>query len=91
MSFFFALLMVWCIFGAVVSLINLGKLKFAQETLDMVYDLHRREKINTIQAKVFLNDLDNPLDVQAVREVRWQIEDIMRKESLYAQQPSPDR
>lgn len=91
MSFFLALLMVWCIFGAVVSLVNLGKLKFAQQTFDMVYELHRRGLINNVQAKVFLNDLDNPLNVQAVREVRWQLEDIMRKESLYAQQPSSDR
>lgn len=84
MSFFFALLFVWCIFGVVVSLNNLGKIKFAQQTLDMVYEMHRKEIITSIQAKVFLNDLNNPLDTDSVREVRWQLEDILQKRRFNA-------
>ena len=84
MSFFIALLLIWLLFGVIVSLTSIAKIRFAQDTVDMVYRLHRQNIISNIQAKVFLNDLDNPMDVESVREVRWQLEDIMRKEQFSA-------
>lgn len=88
MGFFIALLLLVSLFGVIGSLINLGRIKFAQDTLDMVYEMHRQGMISSVQAKVFLNDLDNPLDFESVRGVRWQLEDIIKEERLNASKPA---
>ena len=83
-----ALLLIWSLFAATVSIRNLRKIKFAQHVVNDIYNLHRMGIINSVQAKVLLNELDNPLDTVSVREVRWQIDEIIQKERLNASQGS---
>lgn len=82
MSLFFAALMVFCFFGMITSLRNLGKIKFAQQVLESVYKLHDAGVITQVQAKVFLNEMDNPLNTQAIMEVKWQLDEIVKGQLL---------
>lgn len=82
MSFFFALLMALCVLGMVFATINIRKINYAQRVLDDVYKLLKAGVITDIQAKVFLKDLDNPLDKHSVQVVRWSLDEIVQKELI---------
>jgi hypothetical protein len=55
---------------------NIKKIDYATNVLKKVYYFHDNDLITPVQARVFLNDLDNPLDFQSVYEVDMELNRI---------------
>lgn len=91
MSFFISIFLVWCLLGVAISVVNINKVKFARETVELVFQLHRYGLINDIQAKVFLNDMEDPLNTAAIQEVRWQLDDIIKMDRINGNSSSANR
>lgn len=73
----FTLLIVFSLFMVYVSWGNLKKIEFARGVLEDIHKLYMAGVISEIQAKVFMNDMQNPYDTASIMEVRRELNRIV--------------
>ena len=87
---FFLVLMMLSLFMLYVSWGNIKKIQFAQAVLEDIHKLYLAGVISDVQAKVFMNDMTNPLDTATIMEVRRELNRIVEAQ-LRAESKNTDR
>lgn len=73
----FTLLLAFSLFMLYVSWGNLKKVEFAKSVLEDIHKLYMAGIISEIQAKVFMNDMQNPYDIASIIGVKRELDRIV--------------
>lgn len=74
---FFTLLLVFSLFMLYISWGNLKKVEFVRSVLEDIHKLYMAGIISEIQAKVFMNDMQNPYDIASIIGVKRELDRIV--------------